>query len=536
MAHTFSRRDFLRTGLFGLAGATMLGPGVISSLAANSEPVEAVVIGSGFGGAVAALRLAQAGVRTLMLERGRRWTVTPEQNTFATLPNPDGRAAWLSPTTVIGNPTPIDVYTGVLERTVEDGVTVFAGAGVGGGSLVYNGVTYQPTRELFERSFGGTVRYDEMEEIYYPRVRSMLNPSQLPADILATDYYRMTRIFLEMADRAGLRGRLADMNIDWNVVRGEIEGSRVPSALVGEFWYGNNSGCKNSLDKNYLAQAEASGYLQILPLTVVTDVTEAPGHRYVVTCDQIDESGVPQRRLQFACNRLFLAAGSMGTSKMLVKAKAKGTLSKLNEHVGRGWGNNGDFFGMQVGLPDTNPGQGGPASAIIEDHGNPLGPTAVMCAPQFDAQGGVINTLGLSMPPAKGVFRYDAASDSVKLAWPGDDPAIARTVEAGARTYDTLNRANTTDDYRPSTAFVAGGLTAHPLGGAVLGRACDRYGRVEGYKGLYVVDGALIPGTSGCTNPSFTIAALAERCMEKIVPEIVEKGERTHAATAFSRA
>jgi cholesterol oxidase len=79
MGNSFSRRDFLRTGLFGLAGATMLGPGIVSGLAANSEPVEAVVIGSGFGGAVAALRLAQAGVRTLMLERGRRWTVTPEQ-------------------------------------------------------------------------------------------------------------------------------------------------------------------------------------------------------------------------------------------------------------------------------------------------------------------------------------------------------------------------------------------------------------------------------------------------------------------------
>ena len=532
MAHTFSRRDFLRTGLFGLAGATMFGPGIISTLAAHSEPVEAIVIGSGFGGAVAALRLAEAGVRTLMLERGRRWTVTPEQNTFATLPNPDGRAAWLSSTTVLGTPTPIDVYTGVLERTDGDGMSVYAGAGVGGGSLVYNGVTYQPTRQLFERSFGRTIRYDEMEETFYPRVRSMLNPSQLPADILATDYYRMTRIFLEMADRAGLHGRLADMNVDWNVVRGEIEGTRVPSALVGEFWYGNNSGCKNSLDRNYLAQAEASGYLQIMPLTVVTEITEAPGHRYVVTCDQIDETGTPQRSVQFTCNQLFLAAGSMGTSKMLVKAKAKGTLSKLNEHVGHGWGNNGDFFGMQVGLPDTNPSKGGPASAIIEDHDNPLGPTAVMCAPQWDAQGGVINTLGLSIPPALGVFHYDAATDSVKLNWPGSDPRIARTVEAGQQTYETLNRANTTDDYQPSTAFVAGGLTAHPLGGAVLGKACDKYGRVEGYRNLYVVDGALIPGSSGCTNPSFTIAALAERCMEKIVPEIVEKGGRKIFAVA----
>ncbi len=532
MGHTLSRRSFLRTGLSGLAGATLLGPGIISSWASSSEPVEAVVIGSGFGGAVAALRLAQAGVRTLMLERGRRWTVTPQQNTFATLPNPDGRAAWLSPVTVIGAPTPIDVYTGVLERTDHDGISVYAGAGVGGGSLVYNGVTYQPKRELFERSFGSTVNYDEMEEFYYPRVRSMLRPSRLPADILSTEYYKMTRIFLEMAANAGLPAHLAEMNIDWNIVRGEIEGGRVPSALVGEFWYGNNSGCKNSLDKNYLAQAEASGYLQIMPLTVVTEINEAPGHRYVITCEQIDESGATQRSMQITCEQLFLAAGSMGTSKMLVKAKAKGTLSKLNEHVGRSWGNNGDFFAMQTGLPDTNPSKGGPASAVIEDHNNPYGPTAVMCAPQWDASGGVINTLGLSMPPAKGAFRYDRATDSVKLTWPGNDPEITRGIQAGQHTYEKLNSANTTPTHQPATAFVVGGLTAHPLGGAVLGKACDRYGRVEGYKNLYVVDGALIPGSSGCTNPSFTIAALAERCMERIVPDILEKRGRSIFAAA----
>jgi cholesterol oxidase len=60
-------------------------------------------------------------------------------------------------------------------------------------------------------------------------------------------------------------------------------------------------------------------------------------------------------------------------------------------------------------------------------------------------------------------------------------------------------------------------LSAHPLGGAVLGKACDLYGRVMNYKGLYVVDGALIPGATGCVNPSLTIAALAERNMEQIL-------------------
>lgn len=527
MGNTFSRRSFLRASLYGVAGAGLLGPGILRSAARNSEPVEAIIIGSGFGGAVAALRLAQAGIRTLMLERGRRWPVTAEQNTFATLPNPDGRAAWLSSTTVVGNPTPIDVYTGVLERTDQNGISVYAGAGVGGGSLVYNGVTYQPTRTLFERAFGRTLDYDEMDAIYYPRVRSILKPSPIPADILASPYYRHSRVFLEMAAAAGLNSRLADINIDWNVVREEMAGNRVPSALVGEFWYGNNSGFKNSLDRNYLAQAEASGFLEILPLSVVTDIADAGGKGYTVTCDRIDETGTPLRRLEFTCEHLFLAAGSIGTSKMLVKAKAKGTLPKLNEHVGRHWGNNGDFFGMQVGLPPTNPSKGGPASVIIEDHDNPLAPTALLCAPQWDlTTEGAILTLGLTMPPPKGVFNYDRATDSVNLTWPDGDPSIARTVEAGGRTYDTLNRANTNEQYQPATAFVSAGATAHPLGGAVLGKACDPYGRLDGYKNLYVVDGAMIPGTSGCTNPSFTIAALAERCMERIVPQIVEKRSR----------
>ena len=77
MSHKLSRRNFLRTGLYGAAGAALLGPGILRhARAAHTEPVEAVVIGSGFGGAVAALRLARAGVRTVLLERGRRWPVS----------------------------------------------------------------------------------------------------------------------------------------------------------------------------------------------------------------------------------------------------------------------------------------------------------------------------------------------------------------------------------------------------------------------------------------------------------------------------
>jgi cholesterol oxidase len=63
------------------------------------------------------------------------------------------------------------------------------------------------------------------------------------------------------------------------------------------------------------------------------------------------------------------------------------------------------------------------------------------------------------------------------------------------------------------------GITAHPLGGVCMGTACDMYGRVKGYQGLYVVDGAFIPGSAAACNPALTIAAFAERCMDNIIAE-----------------
>lgn len=515
----FSRRSFLKVASFGLGGyALSSGFAAFRSWAFHSEPIPAIIIGSGFGGSVAALRLAQAGIRSLVIERGRRWPITEAQNTFATLRNPDGRSSWLSPVAVFGEPIPIDVYTGVLELLQEDGINIYAGAGVGGGSLVYNGAIYQPTRANFERVFPRAISYDEMDRVYYPKARSVLKPSPIPTDILATEYYRLGRVALEQAAIAGLTGKLIDVALDWNVVRQEIAKERVASAIAGEFWYGNNSGCKNSLDRNYLLQAEQSGFAQILPLHVVTDIYEIPKQGYTVVCNQIDESGNVVQQRRFFSKHVFLAAGSMGTTKLLVKAKAKGTLNKLNQHVGKFWGANGDTFSMRVGLPPTNPSQGGTASVAIEDYANPLSPTVLLPAPQWNETGeGIINHLGIGISPALGNFQYDRSTDSVKLIWPKDNPEVVKVRQAAERTCETLNQANTTSQYQPKTAFVIDGITGHPLGGAVLGKVCDYYGRVKGYKGLYVVDGALIPGSVGAVNPSFTITALAERCLDRFL-------------------
>ncbi|MBF2004776.1 MAG: GMC family oxidoreductase [Chlorogloeopsis fritschii C42_A2020_084] len=518
------RRRFLKASAFALGGYTVTSLDVLHSWATQSQPIDAIVIGSGFGGAVAALWLAQAGVQTLVLERGRRWTLTEEQNTFSSVRAPDSRSFWLNSSSVpvlgVFKPAAIDDCTGVLEVLGENGIGVLAGAGVGGGSLVYSAATYEPTRANFDRVFQGAISYDEMAEVYYPRVRSILKPSPIPEDILASDYYRLTRITLEQAANAGLPGKLLDMNLDWDVVRQEISGERVPSAIVGEFLYGNNSGCKNSLDRNYLLQAEQSGFVQILPLHVVTDIYELPENRYAVICNQIDEGGNVLQKHTFTSKHVFLAAGSMGTSKLLVKAKAKGTLPKLNDAVGKFWGSNGDTLGLRVGLPPTNPSQGGPLSAVIEDHANPIAPTALQPYPKWnETRQDYLYSLGFTIGSAKGSFQFDPFTNSVRLTWPIYDPEIIQLRQATLKTYQKLNQANTNSTYQPKTARVLDEITLHPLGGAVLGRACDFYGRVKGYKGLYVVDGAMIPGYTACANPSLTIAALAERCIERIIAD-----------------
>jgi cholesterol oxidase len=493
----------------------------------SNEPVTAVVIGSGFGGSVAALRLGQAGIDTLVLERGRHWPITPEQDTFCTYRKPDHRAGWLRTTTPLFEEKPIDVYTGIMERIDANGIRVFCAAGVGGGSLVYNCVQYMPRREQFSRVFPDAIDYDEMTETYYARVASILKPSPIPPDILATNYYLSTRVFMEQATKAGIPNHLLNIAADWDVVREEINGTKTPSAIVGEIWYGINSGVKKSLDRNYLVEAEKSGHVEILPLHVAKEISEIPGRGFQVSYDQINEVGEVLASKAITCRYLFLAAGSMGTSSLLVRARATGKLPRLNNETGQGWGNNGDTFATRSGLPTTNPAQGGPAGAVIEHFDNPLGPITIIGYPEWDAPEGTLTSLGMGPAPEKGYFSYDAASDSVQLNWPADAPGNKQHLEATDFTYKLLDEANpttyqhhfaSTASIKPQTHAFAG-MTAHPLGGMVIGKACDLYGRVEGYQGLYVVDGALIPGWAACCNPAFTIAAFAERCMDKIVTE-----------------
>lgn len=477
----------------------------------------AVVIGSGFGGGVSALRLGQAGVSTLVLERGRRWPTGPDAATFPTLTEVDNRTSWLTDHSHLAKmaSTTWEPYTGLIESVRGTGMTINCGAGVGGGSLMYHGMTLQPRGDFFAKSMPlAADDYDELDRVHYPEVARMLQISTVPPDVLAAEPYRSSRMFLDVAPKAGLETFHVPLPVDWDYVRGELDGRYKPSFTHSDP-FGINNGGKHSIDVTYLAAAEATGNVRVAELHVVRDISMGTHQRWVLHVDRIDTAGVVQERIQITSDAVFLNAGSAGTTRLLVKARAKGLIPDLPDAVGTQWGSNGDRIYTWVQM-DEDPGrvQGGPACVGGRDLTSPV-PFSVIHAgtPQRLPEGVKVMTLvGFGIVPPVGTWAYDPVQDDAHLTWPeeGDAellPAMRSRIDqfagvGGGQIIDT----NTEE---PSTW--------HALGGVPMGDAVDRFGRVLGHRGLYVTDGARIPGSTGACNPSMTIAAMAEHSMSRIV-------------------
>ncbi|MEU0243030.1 GMC oxidoreductase [Streptomyces sp. NPDC006235] len=209
---------------------------------------------------------------------------------------------------------------------------------------------------------------------------------------------------------------------------------------------------------------------------------------------------------------VFLAAGSMGTSKLLVRAKGRGSLPDLPDGIGRFWGDNADRLAIRVGMPGP-PSTGGPAHIVATDWRDPA--TAISLAEfpggSSPAPGeGVSGTFAMQITEPDGSFAYDSASDSVHLTYPNDDAGLD-TVLGGV--LDRLNAANPgTRTYSTTAAY-----TSHPLGGAVLGHTCGSDGTVLGHPNLFVVDSSLIPGSTGAVTPALTVTARASRTVTRAI-------------------
>ena len=482
------------------------------------EHSEAIVVGSGFGASATALRLAQSGTQVTILERGLRWPHDPQREIHTSDMLADGRGVFrrTSFTNLTGLPVVCDYFSGVLDATDYEHISVWRGAAVGGGSIIFTGVMIAPERRFFDAVFGNSLDYDEMASTWYPKVRQMLRLSPLPEDIYQTPNFGHSRRWDQDARRAGFDPQRIDGIWNWDVVRSELDGRTRASATVGDSNMGNSNGAKFDLTQNYIPAAEATGRATVCYGHQVLAISRERDGRYVVDVESTDPTGAVLARKTLTCDRLFLGAGSIGTSELLVRAQATGALPNLNEHVGKGWGTNGDAgmvrsFGFSDGTAQAAPS----ASRIVDESGMPLS-LENWYVPGLPVNIGMLGTLGMTLDSQRADFAYDGGSDRVGLNWPknGNDA----TVEALRAVQNKMAFAGTTlPPALPFAKDVNSSFTAHPLGGAVLGKATDGYGRVKGYDGLYVMDGAAIPGSTGTVNPSLTITALAERNIAQII-------------------
>lgn len=511
----FGRRTFLGGSAATLGALAAIGCDSGAAAARTVELDHTLIVGTGFGGSVSALRLAQAGKRATLLERGRRWAITPAGDTFCSMRHPDGRAAWLSDTTHIGLESRIDRYTGIVEEIGGDNIDAIVGAGVGGGSLAYAGMMLRPPRDLFEATFPG-LDYAQMDTVYYPRVAAQMRIAPVPDAVFESANYAAARIFTDHAMAAGLSVERIQSAIDWSLIEAEIRGELPAEGSVGDYIYGLNSGAKGSVDQRYLADAEATGRVEVLPLHEVLAVGHAPGGGYRVDVRRIDEMGNTLELITFHAPALIMAAGAVHTPRLLVTARETGALPDLPASIGQSWGNNGQFIRMRGGLSeDVGAFQGGPPCVVIRHLDNDVAPITVeQASAAFGYECHCLINPSSSVIDGFGELRWDPTTRSVGITWALENNV--RAEGAAARTAQMLNDASggTVQNLPGSSGRHD---TFHPLGGCVMDGPCDGFGRVSGHAGLYVIDGSLVPGTTPTANPAWTIAAIAERAIEDVI-------------------
>jgi cholesterol oxidase len=519
---------------------------------------DAIVIGSGFGGAVTACRLAEKGHSVLVLERGRRWEVADY---------PRGA----SPNWIWDQLQPQHL-NGWIDLRFFKGMAVAQGAGVGGGSLIYANVSVEAKKELFDQGWPPEITYDALAP-YYQRVGRMLNVQTVPENQVPERY----KLVKEAAHALGHGERFRPLPLAvtfdpewhwgrddpmshehsraWTNAQGQQQGTCIH---CGNCCIGCQVKAKNTLDLNYIPWAEKHG-AEVRPLHMVTRI-EPDERGYRVSYDRLINKGrSPGSEVG---RRVILAAGSLGSTELLLRARDQHkTLPLLSATLGRDWSSNGDFltpafYGKRKVSPTRGPtiscaidfldGSQDGAQFFIEDGGWPDLLTAQFSkALRIDVHSRrwkiVLSAFGQLLrttDPQKNVMPWFAqgidGGDGVlylgrtllapwrrelKLRW---RVALSRKViTAIAEMHKRLatatgGRAHVSEGWSIFQSLI----TPHPLGGCRMGitvedGVVDHRGMVFGYPGLYVADGAIIPKPIGL-NPSRTIAALAERIAERI--------------------
>lgn len=545
-----------------------------------ADEFDAIVIGSGFGGAVSTCRLAEAGRRVAVLERGKRYP----PGEFARLPREMSRNFW----------DPSEGLHGLFDVWSFRGLEAVVASGLGGGSLIYaNVLLRKPENWFFDdpSPFDGSehwpVKYQELVP-YYERAERMLGATPYPFGDAPYNRTAKTIALQSAARRRNLEWSLPNLAISFGEPRA-IPGipvgrpddnlhrtQRYACRLCGECDIGCNYGSKNTTDYTYLSVAERNG-AEIKERCEVRSFEWRDG-RFLVHFvrhppehegSRRDTSKLPVETLRSRI--LVLSAGTLGSTYLLLKCRS--AFPRLSSRLGDRFCGNGDLLGFVKGgrkrifdasrgpvitstlrIPDALDGETG-RGHFVQDGGYPgfvdwmletanaWGPVrratslvfnralaAVTEDPRSQLSTRLAGLLGLTRSsagslPLLGMGR-DIPDGTMRLrdGWLDVDWTTATSTAYFAGLVATMRSVASALDshFRVNPTWKLGRVvTVHPLGGCPMGRhmeegVVDEYGEVFGYPGLFVADGSVMPGPVG-SNPALTIAALAERFSTRMI-------------------
>jgi cholesterol oxidase len=512
----------------------------------ESEPYDFVIVGSGFGGSVSAMRLAQKGYRVVVVEAGKRWAQTDfpktNWNAFKYLWAPKLRCF------------------GIQNITLLKGVMVLHGSGVGGGSLVYANTLMRPQAAVFaDSAWSRAVAWEEELSPHFETARRMLGVTENHA--LMEGERTLQRVSERMgsgdsfhATEVGVFFGKANVTVPDPYFSGAGP-ERTGCNLCGGCMVGCRFGAKNTLDKNYLYFAESWG-AEVLPELKVTRLLRTAEGYELET--RSTTSVLPRSGPRLRAKRVVLAAGVLGTVELLLKNRDEyGTLPELSQRLGDFVRTNGEsLLGATSFEAHRELSRGIAIGAAF--HPNSL--TKIESV-RYPSGSGAMRLLGVPLTPDGNAFtrplkmlaRMITRLPRTLRLWRVRDWARSTVILLVMQSVDQHLRlrlkrslfcrglADTATDqpvpsYLPiaqeaaeiladelkgeaqnviSEVLLRTPATAHILGGCCIGESAEsgvinEHHQVFGYPGLYVCDGSVVPGNLA-VNPSLTITALAER-------------------------